>query len=471
VVNKKLLIGNSLALISVIFFIPIAFAVSCGDTITSNTTLTGNLTDCTGTGLEIGANSIVIDCAGYSITGSSGLYGIDIYQQHSITIKNCTIQGFSEGINFDQTYNDNFTRNIVSNNAFGGISGNCNNTSITYNTANNEVNGLDISGYNNVIFNNIANNNSQVGLDLLYDSNNVTNNTFNNNIQYGIAIGPGSYNNIINNIVSNNSNYGIGVSNFTNNIITDNKVNYNNWGIRFTSSSTNNVMTGNKFCSNTILDVIFATNSIGNTGDSRCTTKQDPYGNAFTCYSCSGYLIMLQPGYTFTLSDNTDVTVVPQNISQTVYVTKTGTGLVGELGIDFSAATDDITLPTIISDTSLSEGKAVMHNLASYPSTVTNKWLLVPETTGSPYHCPSATSLAEVTTGCSGVDLSPTYTEVSIDGHAYYRMANQGGGNNGGSGGGDSGVPEFSDYALIAMLALVGLGFFSMGKKHLLNRI
>jgi len=44
-------------------------ALSCGDTITTSTTLTSNLGPCTSTGIFMGANGITLDCNGYTISG------------------------------------------------------------------------------------------------------------------------------------------------------------------------------------------------------------------------------------------------------------------------------------------------------------------------------------------------------------------------------------------------------------------
>ena len=42
-----------------------AYAANCGDTISSSTTLSANVTNCNATGLEINTSNVVLDCAGY----------------------------------------------------------------------------------------------------------------------------------------------------------------------------------------------------------------------------------------------------------------------------------------------------------------------------------------------------------------------------------------------------------------------
>jgi len=66
--------------------------VSCEDVLTSNTVLTSDLT-CDATGLIIGANNIVLDCDGHSITHSNSEEGAGILIEDSSNnqIKNCDI--------------------------------------------------------------------------------------------------------------------------------------------------------------------------------------------------------------------------------------------------------------------------------------------------------------------------------------------------------------------------------------------
>jgi parallel beta-helix repeat protein len=66
--------------------------VSCGDVLTSNTVLTSDLT-CAGDGLIIGANNVVLDCAGHTITYGTteeGI-GVDLTDSSGSTVKNCVI--------------------------------------------------------------------------------------------------------------------------------------------------------------------------------------------------------------------------------------------------------------------------------------------------------------------------------------------------------------------------------------------
>ncbi|MEK6824220.1 MAG: right-handed parallel beta-helix repeat-containing protein, partial [Nanoarchaeota archaeon] len=115
--------------------------VSCGGYISDSTVLDSGL-NCTGNGLIINASNIVLDCNGHTIQGNNYV-GTGIYNPgfQDVTIKNCVIQSFSNGL-YLQDSNSSTLQNIIANNNRGGI---------TY--------GLYISGSNNVLQNITANNN------------------------------------------------------------------------------------------------------------------------------------------------------------------------------------------------------------------------------------------------------------------------------------------------------------------------
>jgi parallel beta-helix repeat protein len=85
-------------------------AAHCGQTITSSSTLTGNI-NCDYWGLRIGGNGITLDCAGHTIAGSfpvgqvpvsrpaepRNFTGIDLENKTGVTVKNCVVVGFYYG--------------------------------------------------------------------------------------------------------------------------------------------------------------------------------------------------------------------------------------------------------------------------------------------------------------------------------------------------------------------------------------
>ena len=93
---------------------------SCGDTLTDNFTLTGNVDGCTSSGLVIGANNVVLDCDGFLFQGDVSSSAIFSNAYTGITIKNCYFDNFSNGINIQKANLSNYTHNVISN-----ITGDC----------------------------------------------------------------------------------------------------------------------------------------------------------------------------------------------------------------------------------------------------------------------------------------------------------------------------------------------------------
>ena len=111
--------------------------------------------------IEITQNNLTLDGAGYKITGSESGNGVYLRQRSNVTVKNCVVFGFYNGICllYDSEFNT-LTNNITNDNSCG----------IYLN-----------SGSSNTLTNNITNNNSY-GIVLNYSSSNaLTSNTPNNN--------------------------------------------------------------------------------------------------------------------------------------------------------------------------------------------------------------------------------------------------------------------------------------------------
>ena len=92
--------------------------VPCNATITTSTSLSANM-DCTGNGINIGADNIVLNCKDYTIQGNNTAYGIYNFNYSGVTVKNCKIENFSRGIYFKNTPGYAIYDNILSNNNDG----------------------------------------------------------------------------------------------------------------------------------------------------------------------------------------------------------------------------------------------------------------------------------------------------------------------------------------------------------------
>ena len=200
-----------------------------------------------GTCFLVQANNIIIDFAGYNITGNGSLntYGIYSNGYNYTTIKNGKIYDFDSGIYLLNNKDNNVT-NITANSNYHGIFLNLSsNNNITSITANSNEAGVYVYNYsnNNILTNVIANNNYVTGVYLKSSNNNqLTNITANSNYR-GIAIYSSS-NNTLTGITANNSPYdeGIVLYSSSNNILTNITANSNGDGILL-SLSPNNILT------------------------------------------------------------------------------------------------------------------------------------------------------------------------------------------------------------------------------------
>lgn len=74
--------------------------ISCGQTITENTTLNSDLTCPPGTtsAIVIGASNVTLDLGGHAISGYAPGTGVFSVSQEDITVRNGTIEGFNDGV-------------------------------------------------------------------------------------------------------------------------------------------------------------------------------------------------------------------------------------------------------------------------------------------------------------------------------------------------------------------------------------
>jgi parallel beta-helix repeat protein len=81
-----------------------AWAVECGDIVTSDVVLTEDLHCATGyAALEVFANDVTIDLNGFTLSGTSELAGVLMNGFDNLTVKNGSIYGFYAGVNANQT--------------------------------------------------------------------------------------------------------------------------------------------------------------------------------------------------------------------------------------------------------------------------------------------------------------------------------------------------------------------------------
>jgi parallel beta-helix repeat protein len=177
---------------------------TCGQTLVSDTNMTQSLAS-SGTCFTIGAHNVTLDCQGYTMTGDLTGNGVVADNKYGLTIKNCNIKSFREGILFNDVnhsliFNNtlelnnrsgvylNYTQNITVNqndafnNSFNGFwLTYSNNTNVSLNTGdNNSFAGFRFENFGHGIVNlNNASENTQDGYLAFF---NVYNTTFSNSI-------------------------------------------------------------------------------------------------------------------------------------------------------------------------------------------------------------------------------------------------------------------------------------------------
>ncbi len=208
-------------------------AQNCGDVITTSAILNADIGPCTGNGLIIGANDIVLDCNGHSIIGINPAVttsGIVISSRTGVEIKNCKIQNFRRGISIVKGGSHNLNNNEIHNNKQHGIYiSNSSRNQITLNSIfSNKNGGLYIyrSNYNNVTYNDIYN--QDFGLTLAYSNTNQINfNNFTTHAYAGISLAStSSINTARGNIITANKD-GILINKATQNVIRQNTISTN----------------------------------------------------------------------------------------------------------------------------------------------------------------------------------------------------------------------------------------------------
>jgi parallel beta-helix repeat protein len=155
--------------------------VSCGDTITKNTKLTGNLVDCPDDGIIIGAPGITLDLNGYMIdgdedqAGNGNGVGVGVNNgagYDRVVVKRGSVRQFIEGVSLENANKGRVTGLWLSENQSGIELADSDQNSIDNNTAvgNEEGIGLGEAGGDgsdkNVINANLALNNGGEGIAL-----------------------------------------------------------------------------------------------------------------------------------------------------------------------------------------------------------------------------------------------------------------------------------------------------------------
>ena len=220
--------------------------VSCGQTITEDTTLDSDL-NCTGDGIVIGAPDITLDLGGHTIAGDGGLGddGIDNRAGHDgVEVTNGTIQSFGYGVYLIGATQNRLHGLAVSGNDLGIILQISAENSVAENQLTGNRSGIDLADAdrNSVTGNHVTG--ACTGIWLLFsDENTVTENEVSGNECTGILLDASDQNTVKKNKASGNGTFGIelvdhfGSGGSDQNTIAENKASGNEFdGIQVDSS-------------------------------------------------------------------------------------------------------------------------------------------------------------------------------------------------------------------------------------------
>ena len=161
----------------------------------------------------ITATNVVIDCQNHKIDGKgSGYYGIAIIsfvpRVTNVTIKNCVVQGWKEGIWVTRSDLNNLQNLSLSSNEFGiELESSGSNTITNINTYNNKYYGIILKYSNSNKIENVSSENNDVGIVLWSsDYNQVRNSIIKNNRAFGIDIWSSKQNMFSGNTLINKNN-------------------------------------------------------------------------------------------------------------------------------------------------------------------------------------------------------------------------------------------------------------------------
>jgi len=181
-----------------------AYAQSCGDILTVDTTLTADLT-CAGPGLILDADDIVLDCAGHVLNGDGTDIGIRLQGHTGVTIQNCVVNRFASGIQLiDSSANALRTNSVSGSTSVGSgaiqlSSGSDGNVLLTNRTYQNDGRGFAIiDSTGNLMLKNGAYGNGFRGIDLIDASGNaLVQNHVANNTSGGVVLSGSATANIV----------------------------------------------------------------------------------------------------------------------------------------------------------------------------------------------------------------------------------------------------------------------------------
>jgi len=182
----------------------------CGSVV-ATTVLSANIGPCKENGLTIGADGAVLNCAGYTISGTGTEAGINLTGMKEVKVENCKVNGFQYGFLLTNSSSNTLANNSANGNGFYGfyVGVNSNNNTLSSNKAtNNSYDGFALTSSSNTLRGNTATNNSYDGFALTNSSDNSLNNNTANGNSYGFDLTGSISNTLSGNTAKGNGAYG-----------------------------------------------------------------------------------------------------------------------------------------------------------------------------------------------------------------------------------------------------------------------
>ena len=298
--------STALMVFALVLGVPsVSHALTCGETITADTTLTADLAGCGLYGLVVGADNVVLDCDGHAITAetlhSAPVAGIRLVGRSGVTVKNCRVSNFIVGIDATSSSFNTFEQNTITASDYGvSLMG----------SPGNEVSGNAITGskylnvriensdWNTVESNTLTDSSTGTGIGLTESGSNLlSGNTLTGNRYAGVTIYGGELNVIQNSSITGNgtsaSGYGIFIANSLSNAVHHNTITGNlGFGVHLGGANASSVH-HNKLFSNRL--------DLSSDNSSGTDLTLNYFGGALTCASKARFsglvLAQLAPYY------------------------------------------------------------------------------------------------------------------------------------------------------------------------------
>jgi parallel beta-helix repeat protein len=264
--------------------------------------------------IKIKGDNLKLDCRHAIIIGNGTGRGIYNIGHKNVTIKNCIVNNYTNGIYLYLAMGNFIYSNSALNNDWSGIYlTNSNNSIVNDNIVggNHHGIGLFFSDKNSISSNNVSLNNN-IGIYLKYSAKNtissnsantnaygidlhessnynlIFNNTANYNLYFGFSIDTSDSNTLVNNDANYNY-YGLFIENANKNKLEKNNLTYNKYGIRFLPGNKDNKVLKNFVCHSTITDISVKENNFGNKGEKNTcisVSNWEESGKMGCTYSC-----------------------------------------------------------------------------------------------------------------------------------------------------------------------------------------